>query len=214
LPGDDAGSEHKVAYRARPGAARPGQRAGDHAADRGAAVEIGRFGRQVLAFGGQQRIQVADAGAGPHGDDQFGGIVVDDAVVGAGVELFGVDLSAQEGLAVSAADAQGSAALHGAAYLLEQTRRVVVLGDGAGHQNRSSSGWGNCPAWTCMDPNSAQRFKVGTFLPGLSSVSGSNAALRLWKNSSSSLLNWAHIWLIFSRPTPCSPVMVPPTSTH
>ena len=32
--------------------------------------------------------------------------------------------------------------------------------------------------------------------------------------SSSSLLNCAHIWLIFSRPTPCSPVMLPPTATH
>ncbi|MCY1435467.1 hypothetical protein D9M71_515640 [compost metagenome] len=52
------------------------------------------------------------------------------------------------------------------------------------------------------------------FLPGLSRPLGSKADFTAWKVVSSSALNWAHIWLIFSRPTPCSPVMLPPTSTQ
>src|SRR5690606_844232 len=214
LAGDDAGAEHKVAHRARPRAARPRQRTGHHAAHRGPTVEIGRLGRQVLALGGQKRIQVADERARPDGDDQLGGIVMHDAGVRTGVELLAFHPPAQEGLAVAAADAQAVALLQGALHLVEQAWRAVLLWNNAGHQKRSSSGWGNCPAWICMEPNSAQRFRVGIFLPGLSRVCGSKAAFRRWKNCSSSLLNWAHIWLIFSRPTPCSPVMVPPTSTQ
>ena len=70
------------------------------------------------------------------------------------------------------------------------------------------------PLCTCMAPNSAQRARVGMVLPGLSNPAGSKAALIAAKAASSTGVNWTHIWLIFSRPTPCSPVMVPPTSTQ
>src|SRR5258708_3769255 len=65
-----------------------------------------------------------------------------------------------------------------------------------------------------MRPYSAQRASVGTALPGLSRRAGSNAAFTARNISSSSGWNCTHIWLIFSTPTPCSPVMVPPTSMH
>ena len=48
--------------------------------------------------------------------------------------------------------------------------------------------------------------------PGLSSACSSNACFTAWKVSSSSGRNCTHIASIFSTPTPCSPVMVPPTS--
>src|SRR5690242_12927218 len=65
-------------------------------------------------------------------------------------------------------------------------------------QNRSSSGNGSSPPWTCRPPYSAQRFSSGTALPGLSRPSGSKAALIAWNCDSSAEENWSHIWLIFS----------------
>ena len=66
----------------------------------------------------------------------------------------------------------------------------------------------------CIRPISAQRCSVGTALPGFSSPCASNARLTPRKRSSSAGANCMHMSPIFSTPTPCSPVIVPPTSTH
>src|SRR5205814_8491108 len=81
-------------------------------------------------------------------------------------------------------------------------------------QNRGSSACASAPPRTCMRPYSEQRASVGTALPGLSRPRASKARFTAWKHSSSPAPNCTHIWLIFSTPTPCSPVMVPPTATH
>src|SRR5690606_26105039 len=83
-----------------------------------------------------------------------------------------------------------------------------------GPQNRSSSGNRSCPRCTCIFPYSAQRARVGIALPGLSRPAGSKARLTAKKASRSAGENCTHIELIFSTPTPCSPVMVPPYSTQ
>ena len=54
----------------------------------------------------------------------------------------------------------------------------------------------------------------GTALPGIEQAVRVERALDAWNAASSAAENCAHIWLIFSMPTPCSPVIVPPTSMH
>src|SRR5690554_2092305 len=223
MTGDDAGAEHQVAYCARPGAARAGQAGSDHATHRRLAVEGRRLAGQCLALIIQRGKQLDQRSATAYGHHQFGGIVVDDAAVAPGIQHLAIDRAAEKGFAVGALDRQRGVAVQSIEHLLLQLlftgRRgafaramgMFVLGR---HQKRSSSGKGNSPLWICMAPNSAQRFSVGMFLPGLSRPSGSNAAFTAWKVSSSSSLNCEHIWLIFSRPTPCSPVIEPPTATQ
>src|SRR5258706_11520501 len=82
------------------------------------------------------------------------------------------------------------------------------------HPKCGSPGCGKAPPFTRIAPYSAQRCSVGTALPGFKSPSGSNAALTAGNVARSAGRNWLHIWLIFSMPTPCSPVIVPPTSMH
>ena len=72
-----------------------------------------------------------------------------------------------------------------------------------------------CPPFTRIAPYSAQRCSVGTILPGLSSPCGIERRLdRVELRELRGARTGVHIWLIFSMPTPCSPVMVPPTSMH
>ena len=81
-------------------------------------------------------------------------------------------------------------------------------------QNRGRSANGSRPSRTCIRPYSAQRLKVGITLPGLRSPFGSKASFTAAKAARSASENCTHIELIFSSPTPCSPVMVPPTAMH
>ena len=83
------------------------------------------------------------------------------------------------------------------------------------HQNRGSSGCGSWPPWTCIAPHSAQRCSVGHGLAGVEQPVGVERALHgVETRRAPAWPNCTHIWLIFSTPTPCSPVMVPPTSTQ
>src|SRR6185369_17611180 len=141
--------------------------------------------------------------AAPCGDDQLGRLVADDAGIAPGVEDLAARRVAVEVLA-AAAQAQRRATCRCLANpLLEE------LG-----QKRGRSACGSLPPCTCMRPYSAQRARVGTALPGLSSPAGSKACLTARNSSSSSGRNCTHIWSIFSTPTPCSPVIVPPTAMH
>src|SRR5699024_9009774 len=143
-----------------------------------------------------------------HGHDQLARLIVDDAAVGG----HGQWLAAGAGFTEKClAAAPGNAEW----LLCSQCRGHIGLQlFTAIAQNRSRWGKGSLPSCTCMAPNSAQRCRVGTALPGLSSPGGSKAAFTAWNWVSSSGGNCTHIWSIFSTPTPCSPVIVPPCSRH
>ncbi|MNP17733.1 hypothetical protein D3C76_1101740 [compost metagenome] len=97
---DQACAQDKVAYRTGPWATRPRQPGGDHAADRGVVAKCWRFAGQPLPGGVEGGKQFPQRGAGPGRDDQFGGVVVDDATMHAGVQHFAGHFAPQEGLAV------------------------------------------------------------------------------------------------------------------
>src|SRR5439155_19513229 len=143
--------------------------------------------------------------AATRGEHELARLVVDDAGVGARVEQLAARLVAVEVLAAAAAETQRETPIGGVADPLAESLQA---------QNRGSSGCGAAPRRTCLRPYSAQRASVGTALPGLSSPCGSKARFTAWNSSSSCAPNCVHIWLIFSTPTPCSPVIVPPTATH
>src|SRR6185437_147386 len=207
---DDARAEHEIARGPRVGAARTGKVRRDRPAEGGRGAEMRRLEREHLALFGQQRFEFGQRRAGPRGEDQFFGMVVDDAAMIAERQRFALHLTAEEVLGTATDDRQRGLPFDRVDHARPDVRaRIVRHG-----QNRSSSGNGNSPAWTCRPPYAAQRFSSGTALPGLSRPLGSNAALIAWNCVSSAEENWSHIWLIFSTPTPCSPVMVPPTSTH
>src|SRR5690606_29631111 len=94
----------------------------------------------------------------------------------AGVQFVGVDVSPQMPFSVTSSNTQCGTSIHGLVDLLQQLPGVVVIGEYR-HQKRSSSGRGSWPAWTCMAPNSAQRFKVGMFLPGFNKLLEAQADL-------------------------------------
>ncbi|RMU42120.1 hypothetical protein ALP29_201658 [Pseudomonas syringae pv. avii] len=93
----------------------------------------------------------------------------------AGVERFAWYHTTEKCLAVAAPDAQRRIVLQRLIDLFKQ--RMAGVPVRCVHQKRSSSGKGNWPAWMCIAPNSAQRCRVGMFLPGLSMPLASNAAL-------------------------------------
>src|SRR5512139_899955 len=168
-------------------------------------AEVRRLERQHLVLRREQRLDLGERGAGACGQHQLLRLVVDDAGEPAGAQHLAFVCVAVEGLAAAALDDE---------WRVARVRGADALDQGVDHQNLGSSGCGSWPPRTCIAPHSAQRCSSGTALPGLSRVAGSNAAFTSWKRVSSGVLNCAHIWLIFSSPTPCSPVMVPPTSTH
>src|SRR5262249_21263049 len=201
---DQLHAEHEVAQRAGRSAPRAGEPRGDAAAERRGA-EVRRLERQALAFLPEGGFHFSGRRAAARGQHQLARLVVDDAGVATRVEQLAARFVAVEVLAAAAAQPQRRGARGRRADLVLQCR---------GRQKRASSGCGSAPPWTCMRPYSAQRASVGTALPGLSRARGSKARFTAWNSSSSSGRNCVHIWLIFSTPTPCSPVIVPPTATH
>src|SRR5471032_621961 len=194
--GDDPCTQHEIPYR----------------------TERGRLTRQHLPRTFQRLRQLAQWRASAGGDDQFGGVVADNPAMGTGIQYFACGFATQKRLAVGPLEPQRQVVVQRLVDLLQQAgaviKTMVERFHFDSHQKRSSSGKGSLPMCTCIAPNSAQRCRVGMFLPGFSMPLGSKAAFTAWNRVSSSLLNWAHIWLIFSRPTPCSPVILPPTFTH
>jgi hypothetical protein len=146
--------------------------------------EVWRFERQHLVLLGEQRLDVGERGAGAGGQHQFLGLILDHARQRARVEDLALDRVAVETLAAAALNHQRGAVGMGCANAFDDLLQ---------HQNLGNSGWGSWPAWTCIAPHSAQRCSSGMALPGLSRVSGSNAALTSWKRVSSGLLNCVHI---------------------
>src|SRR6185312_1893894 len=142
---------------------------------------------------------------------QLARLVGDDARVGAHLQHRAVALSrAVEILRPAAADVQRGAAFRVPAHELAESGDEVV-----GHgQNLGMSGRGTAPPRTRIPLHSVQRRSVGTALPGLRMPAGSNAAFTAWKAAISAGRNCTHICASFSTPTPCSPVIVPPTATH
>ncbi len=191
LAGDDPRAEHEIAHRTAPRATRAGQPGSDHAANGGSFAKVWRLARQHLPSFIQRGFQLRQRRAGANGDHQFGRVIADDAAVLAGIEQHAVDLPPEESLAAAALNAQRRVGGKRLVDLIQQLRAGVV-GD-YGHQKRSSSGKGSWPLWMCMRPNSAQRCRVGMFLPGLSRPLGSKAALTAWNSVSSSALNCEHI---------------------
>src|SRR5690606_14193132 len=212
-PGDALHPKHAIPYRTQGEAARPGEAGGDRSPQCGIAVEVRRLARQQLPVLSQHLLQLAERRAGPCGQHQLSRLVRYDAAMCGQVEPLGrIGSRDVEAFAAAAAKIERLPGLgSGLDALLQLGAAVFALHS---HQKRSNSGNGSCPRCTCMAPNSAQRLRVGMALPGLSSPSGSKAALIAKNCSSSALLNCTHIWLIFSTPTPCSPLMVPPTSMH
>src|SRR5687767_4508928 len=197
-------AEHKVAQRAGACAAGAREASRDAAAERGGGAEMRRLERQALAVRLQCALKLGERRAAARRHDQLGRLVIDDAGVAARVEHLAARRVAVEILGAAAAQAQGAA---------ERRSFANRLGEGF-DQKRASSGCGSTPRCTRMRPYSAQRASVGMALPGLSRPSGSKARFTPWKSSSSPAPNCTHIWFTFSTPTPCSPVIVPPTATH
>ncbi len=191
LAGDDPRAEHEIAHRTAPRATRAGQPGGDHAADGGALGEVRRLARQHLPGSIERGFQLRQRRTGANGDHQLGGVIGDEAAMLASIEQHTVGLPPEKALAAAALDAQRRVGGERLVDLVQQLRAGVV-GD-YGHQKRSSSGKGSWPLWMCMRPNSAQRCRVGMFLPGLSRPLGSKAAFTAWNSVSSSALNCEHI---------------------
>src|SRR5205085_2488180 len=96
--------------------------------------------------------------------------VIHDAAVDARVEDFTRGAASVKILCAAAADAQRRLARACVADSLGELMDHVLH-----DQNRGSSGNFSAPVCTCMRPNSAQRLKVGTAFPALSSPRSSNA---------------------------------------
>ncbi|MNH33307.1 hypothetical protein D3C79_938100 [compost metagenome] len=109
---------------------------------------------------------------GTSGDYKLGWIVIDNAAMNARVQHFARDVASKHVLAVAALDAKGDVFVEGVIDLFEEISAVVVI---VLHQKRSSSGKGRLPWWICIEPNSAHRFSVGMFFPGLSKLCWSKA---------------------------------------
>ncbi len=211
---DAAHAEHEVARRTGIGTPRAGHRAGDSAAERRRRRAPRRLEAEHLPAGGQQRLDLGERRAGARGQHQFGGFPRDDAAVRGDVQASRRAPGDPWKTRVPPPRmASACRPAHACRDARGNLRAAVAI---RGHaQNRSSSGWASAPRCTCMRPNSAQRASVGTALPGFSRPAGSKAALHARGTARARpCRNCTHIWSIFSTPTPCSPVMVPPHSTQ
>ena len=202
-------AEHEVACCAGAGATRPGQARGNYAAER---ADRRRNAAARTAGTGCVRasaLSISDSGVPQRAvTTSSRGLVVDDAGIAARIEQVAAQRFAVEILRAGATQTQRRVVRMRRDDAVAQYRRARV------HrvQNRGSSANGNAPPCTCMRPYSAQRASVGIALPGLSRPRSSNARLTAKNASRSAVENCTHIELIFSMPTPCSPVIVPPSS--
>ena len=127
--------------------------------------EIRRFKGQLLASRANQFFDLGQPRTGPRLEDQFFGFI---GVNGSEARK----LQRPRTLHQSSPSTLGTCAdnlerCRGTCNMIGQFR----FGGGLqhiGHQNLGMSGNGNCPAFTCMRPSSAQRCSVGNTLPGLS----------------------------------------------
>ena len=178
--------------------------------------KAGRLEGQELATLGQRAPRSRDSGVPQRArDHELGGLVVDDAAVGsASSSTSPASALAVEVLGARAPQAQRAARCGAAASTRSRSFSESVPGalmplrsaagrDGAGRRGARAS---------CRTRRSAR--SVGIALPGFSRPAGSKASLTRKEAARSAAENCTHIELIFSSPTPCSPVMVPPSSTH
>ena len=178
LPGavDQPDPEHEIAHGPRLRPTRTGQ-ASRYAAANACSRKAWRLERQQLPLLRQSRFNLGQRRAAAGRDIEFGRFVSHNAAVSADIEEFPGQHPAIEILAAGAANTQGGLAV---------VRRPDCLNDLVEcHQKRSSSGNLSWPRCTCMRPYSAQRCRLGTALPGLSSPCSSKACLMPRKASSS-----------------------------
>ena len=134
VAGQEPHAEHVIAHRTTTRARRTGETGGYSAADRGADGVARRVERETLPSLRQERLNVREPRATTSGEDEFGGVVVDDAGVITQVERLCLDGSAVKALCITARHPQRSAA---------RARIAQPVGDvggevGAGH-GRSES---------------------------------------------------------------------------
>src|SRR5690606_6464595 len=155
-----------------------------HATYRSLPVEVGRLTSQHLPAPLQGSAEFGQSRAGTRRDDELGGVVGHYAGVSGNVQhrkgvLHG---TTQKCFGATTRNADSFSAADRFAHTLQKHLTLVLSSASIepfhlAHQNRSNSGNGSSPLWTCIAPNSAQRCRVGMFLPGLSSPSSSKAAL-------------------------------------
>ena len=78
----------------------------DEAADRGLFAETWRFAGDHLAFLAQGSLDMSEARTGAHGDDELGGVVIDNAFAGGRVEHIAGERLSVKILGAAAADAK------------------------------------------------------------------------------------------------------------
>src|SRR5947207_6946791 len=164
-----------------------------------------RLEGEALALFAKHLLHLGERRAATRGEHELARLVIGDAGIVTRIEHLAARRVAEEALAAATAQLERRAALR---------READAILQGGEAQKRGSSACASLPPCTCMRPYSAQRASVGTALPGLSRLRASKARFTAWNRSSSAARNCVHIWLIFSTPTPCSPVIVPPTATH
>ena len=207
-------AEHEVAHRARASARRGPDKSGrDAAADRRVAAEMRRLEGSIWPLGREQRLDSAS------GVPQRAVITSSSARSRRCRDSRVRRAARRAALAVEvlacrrrtcAAACCALRRLHARCAELSDACSMRVLASESRQVGKRQLAAG---ARACA-PYSAQRCSVGIALPGLSRPCGSNARLTPWKASAARPANCAHIWLSFSTPTPCSPVIVPPTATH
>ena len=169
---DGERAQEMIARRSRLRAARAGEIAGQHAAQRPLPrrhpierPQIRRLEGQHLTLGRQRLLDLGQARAGAGGQHQLLRFIETDAGEMRQVEtLAAVDGPSQPALAARAQELQRAGALqHGGGELRRRSRL-----QGRRHQKRGSSGCGSFPPLICSRPISAQRCSWGKTLPGFS----------------------------------------------
>ena len=156
----------------------------------------------------QHRLELGERRAAARRDHQLGRLVVDDAGVAARVE---------QSRRAARCRRNPCCRRRGCAAALPRRARRRGCAPGRSSSIRSAAARGAAAARRARAcaPNSAQRCSVGHGLAGIEQARADRRrASPRGTAPSSAAPNCTHIWLIFSTPTPCSPVMVPPTSTH
>ena len=137
--GEKARAQHEVARRASVHAPRAGQAGGDHPAERGIAAEGRRLEGQELVTLGERAFELGQWRAAARRDDQFRGLVVDDAAPGSELEHLALERLAVEVLAARAPQAQRAAHLGGGAHALGKVCEDGFVGAGGHRALRSAA---------------------------------------------------------------------------
>src|SRR5690606_25927101 len=128
---EEGTAQHLVGDAAGIGATRSGQAGGNGAAQRGGA-EVRRLAGQHLPTRGQRFVDLAQRRAGPRRDDQFAGLITEDAAVRAQRQAFAAQRVPVEGLAAATTDLQHPAVALRLAHLLLEGVSTIPHGGPAG----------------------------------------------------------------------------------